>query len=128
MLKTTKSGVTWSYPLDKKSKIKCEGYVGSYSVLDAATYENEVYVFLEHNTYGDETAYLLAVLPTNNLRWYVVDKNDGSQIKHLFIRSQDILEESFDSIDIVLGDYYPNTEIDEIEFWTDEEINTIQND
>ena len=126
MLKTTKSGVTWSYPLDEKSKIKCEGYYGSYTIIDAVTYENKVYVFLEHNTYGDETACLLAVLPVNNLRWYVVDKNDGSQIKRLFIRSDDILEESFDTISIALGDYYPDAELEDIEFWTDEEINNMK--
>lgn len=127
MLKTTKSGVIWSYPLDKKSKIKCEGYYGSYTIIDAATYDGEVYVFLEHDFYGDETACLLAVLPVKDLRWYVVDKNDGSQIKRLFIRSDDILEESFDTISIALGDYDPDADLEDIEFWTDEEIDTIQN-
>ncbi len=126
MLKTTKSGVTYNYPINKKSKIKCEGYAGAYTIIDAATYDNEVYVFLEHDFYGDETACLLAVLPVNCLRWYVVDKNDGSQIKRLFIRSDDILEESYDTISIALGDYYPDAELEDIEFWEDEEINNME--
>jgi hypothetical protein len=125
MLKTMKSGVEYSYPLDKNSKIKCEGYIGTYTIIDAATYENEVHVLLEHDFYGDETACLLAVLPLNCLRWYVVDKMNGNQIKLLFIRSHDILEESFDSIDIALSDHYGDVDED-VEFWTEEEINNME--
>lgn len=127
MLKTMKSGVTYSYPLDKRSKFKCEGYVGSYSIIDAATYQDEVYVFLEHNTYGDETACILAVLPLACLRWYVVDKMNGKQEKYFFIRERDILEESFDTISIAIDDHYNGAvELDEIEFWEDEEINNME--
>ncbi len=126
MRKTTKSGVTYSYPINKKSKIKCEGYSGAYTIIDAATYDGEVYVFLEHDFYGDETAYLLAVLPLTCLRWYVVDKMNGNQLKRLFIRSDDILAESYDSIDVALLDEYDGAELEDIEFWTDEEINNME--
>ena len=125
MLKTTKSGVTYAYPLDNKSKIKCDGYVGAYTIIDAATYNNEVHVLLEHDYYGDETAYLLAVLPLACLRWYIIDKMNGNQIKRFFIRCDDILEESYDSIDIALSDHYGDVD-DDVEYWTEEEINNME--
>ncbi len=128
MLKTTKSGETYAYPLDKKSNFKCEGYSGLYSMIDAATYKDEVYVLLEHNWYGDETALLLAVLPMDCFRWYVVETSSGKTQKSFFIKLQDILEETYDSIDIALSDHYPDVEPDDIEFWTDEEINNIVED
>lgn len=126
MLKTMESGVAYSYPLDKRSKIKCEGYCGFYTIIDAVTYDGRVYVFLEHDWYGDETALLLSVLPVDCFRWYVVDGSSGKQIKRFFISSDDILEESFDTISIALSDHYPDVELDEIEFWTDEEINNME--
>lgn len=127
MKKKMASGVIWSYPLNKKSKIKCEGYVGSYSIIDAATYQNEVYVFLEHNQYGDETELLLAVLPRACLRWYIVENNNGKQEKYFFIKERDILAESYDTISIAIDDHYNSTvELDEIEIWTDEEINKME--
>lgn len=126
MKKTTKCGTTWEYPLDMKSEIKCEGYRGYYTIIDAATYKSEVYVFLEHDWYGDETALLLAVLPTDRLRWYVVDKCNGKQERYFFIRTEDIIAESYDTISITLSDCYPIAELDEIEIWTDEEINNME--
>lgn len=126
MLKARKSGLMYSYPLDKRSKFKCEGFSGSYSIIDAATYQGEVYVFLEHNYWGDETACILAVLPLGCLRWYVVERSDGRQEKYFFIRERDILEESHDTISIALSDCYPKAELDDIELWTDEEINNME--
>ena len=126
MLKRTKSGVIYSYPLDEKSKFKCEGYRGSYNIIDVVTWNDNVYVLLEHNSYGDETALLLAVLPMDCLRWYVLETPSGKTKKHFFIQSQDILEETFDTISIALSDYYPQVEVDDIEFWTDEEINNME--
>ena len=126
MKKTTKSGVSYEYPLDKRSEFKCEGYVGSYSIIDAVTYDSRVYVFLEHNIYGDETALLLAILPTNCLRWYVVEQSSGKTCKRFFIPSKSILEESFDTISIALSDHYPDAELDDIEIWTEEEINNME--
>jgi hypothetical protein len=129
MLKTMESGVTWNYPLDKKSNIKCEGHRGFWTILDAATYHNEVYVLLEHNDYGDETPFLLAILPCACLRWYVVEKMNDKQEKSFFIREKDILEEGWDSIEhLIIDAYNGKPELGDIKFWTDEEINTIQND
>ena len=129
MLKTMKSGITFAYPLDRKSTFKCEGYRGSYSMIDAATYDGDVYVLLEHNFYGDETAYLLAVLPQDCFRWYVVETSSGKTKKYFFIDQRDIIGESFDTLSIAIDD---NSEklinVDDIEFWTDEEINTIVED
>ena len=126
MKKTMKSGVSYEYPLDKHSEIKCEGYVGSYSIIDAVTYDSKVYVFLEHNLYGDETELLLAILPDNCLRWYVVERLNGENCKRFFIPSNSILAESYDTISIALSDCYPIADLDEIEIWTDEEINNME--
>ena len=126
MLKTMKSGVTYSYPLDRRSELKCEGYSGSYSIIDAATYDGMVYVFLEHNLYGDETSLLLAVLPISCLRWYVVETSSGKTCKRFFIPSKSILEESFDTISIALSDFYPDAELEDIKIWTDEEIDNME--
>ena len=125
MLKTMKSGVTYSYPLDRKSKIKCEGYRGSYTIIDAASCEEDVFVLLEHNFYGDETACLLALLPLDCLRWYVVEK-DGKQTKCFFVQSENIIAETWDSIIDTLSDDYPQTYLDGVEFWTDEEIDNME--
>lgn len=128
MLKTMKSGITFAYPLDMKSEFKCEGYRGIYSMIDAVTWDDDVYVLLEHNWYGDETELLLAVLPRDCFKWYVVETSSGKTKKYFFISSPDILEETYDSIDIALSDHYPDVEEDEMEFWTDEEINNIEGD
>ena len=129
MLKTTKSGVTYAYPLNKKSNFKCEGYRGNYSIIDAANYDGNVYVLLEHNFWGDETAYLLAVLPQDCFRWYVVETSSGKTKKCFFIDQRDIIGESFDEIDVAIDDYSDKVvDNDNIEFWTDEEINTIAED
>lgn len=125
MFKTMQSGRTYSFPLDQKSKFKCEGYEGSYTIIDAAICAGEIYVLLEHNFYGDETACLLAALPLDCLRWYMVEK-DGRRIKHFFIQSEDILAETWDTITETLCDYYPQTDLEEIEIWTDEEINNME--
>lgn len=127
MLKTMKSGVIYSYPLNKATNFKCEGYRGFYTIIDAATYHNEVYVFLEHNNFGDEAPLLLAVLPLGCLRWYVVEKSNGKQEKYFFIRERDILEESYDTISIAIDDHYNGTvKLDETNIWTDEEINNME--
>lgn len=125
MLKTMESGLTYYYPLDKKSKIKCEGYQGAYTIIDAAAYAGDVFVLLEHNFYGDETALLLAVLPLDRLRWYMVER-DGKQMKRFFIPSEDVLGETWDSIDEALLDYYPDAELWDIHIWTDEEIDNME--
>lgn len=128
MLKKMKSDVAYAYPLDKRSRFKCEGYRGTYTIIDAATYKDEVYVLLEHDWYGDETALLLAVLPMDCYRWYVIETSSGKTVKHFFITEREILGETYDPIDDSLLDYYPDAEPDDIDIWTDEEINNIAED
>ena len=117
------NGTTYSYPLNRRSDFKCEGFDGPYSMIDAATYDDTVYVLLEHNFYGDETALLVAALPNDYLRWYTVERNDPNvpTLKRCFIPAEDIIEATWDSIDIVLRDVY-DAEDEDIEFWTDEEM------
>ena len=53
----------------------------------------------------------------------------GKTKKCFFIDARDILCESFDTISIAIDDYYNGTvESDDIELWTDEEIDTIVED
>ena len=127
MLKTMKNGLTWSYPINKKTAFKCEGYEGLYSIIDAATYDTYVYVLLEHNTWGDETEFLLAVLPKKCLRWYLVERNDGVQTKNFFILHKDVLSMGWDSIEHLIFDAYNyKPRLEDIEFWTDEEIDNME--
>lgn len=121
------NGKTYSYPLNKRSDFKCEGYNGTYSMIDAATYDGTVYVLLEHNFYGDETALLVVALPDDCLRWYTVEHNDINvpTLKRCFIPTEDIIEETWDSIDVVLQDAY-DAEDEDIEFWTDEEMSDME--
>ena len=126
MKKTTRCGTTWEYPLDKKSNIKCEGHRGLYTIIDAANYKNEVHVLLEHNTYGDDTPFLLAVLPFDCLRWYVFERN-CKQEKSFFIREQDILNDGWDSIEHLIMDADDGrSRLSDIEIWTEEEINNME--
>jgi hypothetical protein len=124
-MKKTMQGITYFYPLDRRSKIKCEGYRGSYTIIDAAIYKDEVYVLLEHDWYGDETALLLAVLP-DCYRWYVIEGTSGKTTKRFFIAERDILGETYESIDDALLEHYVDAELDEIDILTDEEINNVE--
>ena len=126
MLKTMKSGLTYSYPINKKTAFKCEGYEGAYSVIDAVTYCDFVYVLLEHNTWGDETALLVAALPPKHLSWYVVERNDGITVKRFFIEQEDIIDDTWDLLLDVMLDYDPDATEEDFEFWTDEEIDNME--
>ena len=124
MLKTRELGVGWCFPLNTKSKIKCDGYKGVYTIIDAVTYNNQVFVLLEHDYYGDETALLLATLPQDGLRWYVIER-DGKQIKCFFINMSNIINETWDPISVALSEVYPDAELEDFEYWTDEEMEAM---
>lgn len=128
MLKTMESGVTWSYPLDKKTSVKCEGHRGFWSILDAATYCSRVYVLLEHNALGDDAPFILAVLPIDALRWYVFENPNKNKItKSFYIRAEDILEQEYDSIEnLIIDTYNGKPKLEDIIFWTDEEIDNME--
>lgn len=128
MLKTMESGVTWSYPLDKKTGIKCEGHYGYWSILDAATYDGRVYVLLEHNTYGDDTPFLLTMLPSTLLRWYVIENPSKDKTrKYFYIPKEDIINDGWDSIEhFIIGAYNYKPRLEDIKIWTDEEIDNME--
>lgn len=127
MVKTTQSGTTYSYPINKKTSFKCEGHEGSYSIIDAAIYDDTVHVLLEHNTWGDETEFLLVALPSLCLRWYLVERKDGIRVKQFFIQQADILNAGWDCIENLIYDAYDyNPQLEDIEFWTDEEIDNME--
>ena len=45
--------------INKKDGIKISGYRGTWGIIDSMIYHGIKYYLLEHETYGDETCYLL---------------------------------------------------------------------
>lgn len=78
-------------------KIKVEGYLGAWSVID----DLNGYVLLEHNTYGDETCYLIA--KAKNFEWREFTKKTTGEKVILPYFSETY--ETYDSIEIALEDY-----------------------
>lgn len=44
---------------DTSDKIRVDGYVGTWYVIETATFGGERYFLVEHEKYGDETAHLI---------------------------------------------------------------------
>lgn len=79
-------------------RIKVEGYRGFWSVID----EYEQYVLLEHNTYGDETCYL--VVDANQFSWKDISLKSGITIRAPFFASGSSVFETYDDIATALED------------------------
>lgn len=127
MLKTTKSGVIYSYPINKKTPIKVEGRYGSWSVIDACLNGDGVYALLEHNEYGDETALLLVKMPKTNNCYLVREDCYGTQIsKTYYLRSKFEIAETYDDIVTTLIDVSLVDDEDDCDMLTDEEINNME--
>ena len=82
--------------LKSEKRIKVEGYVGFWSVID----DHEGYVLVEHNTYGDETCYL--VFKAKNFEWKEFTLKSGEQITAPFVSTT--VFETFDDIITCLED------------------------
>lgn len=44
---------------DEEQNVKIYGYTGKWSAIDKAECDGAIYYLYEHNTYGDETCYLV---------------------------------------------------------------------
>lgn len=127
MLKTTKSGVTYSYPVTTKTPIKVEGRYGLWSIVDARVNDDAIYALLEHNEYGDETAYLLVKMPTKNNCYLVREDRYGTQIsKTYYLRSKFEIAETYDDIVTALIDEDLIDDEDDCEMLLDAEIDNME--
>lgn len=64
------------------TKIKIDGLYGTWGVIETKQYENRTLVLLEHEYFGDETAFIIAEVETSqglieNRTNFVVVKKDA---------------------------------------------------
>ena len=71
-------------PITSKTECTLEGRIGLWTIIDAAVVRANVYVLLEHNTYGDETSLVLAKIPSKP-KWLVLYERDWvTKMKEVF--------------------------------------------
>ena len=83
--------------LKEAKAIKVKGYVGAWAVID----DMNGYVLLEHNTYGDETCYLVAKAK-DYINKAFVKKATGEKVILPYIEEA---YETYDDIETALEDY-----------------------
>lgn len=84
--------------LEKEGFIKVAGYNGSWSVID----NFKGYVLLEHNTYGDETCYL--VVRASDFEWRQFRLRNNEVVNAPYFSLNTIIYETFDDIKTCLED------------------------
>lgn len=127
MLKTTKSGVTYSYPIDKKTPIKVEDRYGSWGIIDACAVGSHIYALLESEQYGDEASLLLVKLPTLNNVYLIKEDRYGNMFsKRYYLQSKFEIAETYDDIVTALIDEDLIDNEDDCDMLTDEEINNME--
>lgn len=84
--------------LQDQPRIKVEGYNGFWSVID----DHDGYVLVEHNTYGDETCYL--VFRAWEFRWKEITLRTGAVEIMPFIDDDVDVYETYDDIITCLED------------------------
>lgn len=84
--------------LKAEKRIKVADYKGTWSVID----DHDGYVLLEHNTYGDETCYL--VIKANEFEWKAFNTKDGSEVVLPFFPATSYVYETYDDIESCLED------------------------
>lgn len=129
-MKYTQNDKTYMLGINKKTNIKLEGHIGLWTVIDAIFYEGNFYGLLEHNTYGDETAYQVVRLNRDDYKeyWLVckgIDK-EGSY----YVPSSRQLTETYDDLITGLQDYGMLIALSDEEteklYLTDYEINNVE--
>ena len=81
--------------------IRIDGRIGTWYEIDRRYINNELYLLLEHEQYGDETAGLLIkVPPIQKLK--IEDTGSG---RHIFIPKEYEIGETYDNIETALEDY-----------------------
>ena len=127
MLKRTKSGVIYSYPINKKTSIKVEGRYGSWSIIDACLSGDNIYALLESNQYGDETALLLVKLPDTDNCYLVKEDRYGNVIsKMYYLRSRFEIAETYDDIVTAMVDEDLIDGEDDCDMLLDAEIDNME--
>jgi hypothetical protein len=109
--------------INTETPVKVEGHIGTWTVIEALLYNGTCYALLEHNTYGDETAYLIVRIKDEF--WLVNQCGNRS----FYIHSSRVVGSTFDGLLEGLWDYDIMLEHDEKSsdkfFFTREEINNI---
>ena len=82
------------FTTEELQEVHIEDYRGYWGEIDRLTHNNTTYVLFEHNTYGDETCYIVAKLcPISETRHVTIkDKN------YVLIEKDDIVDETFDGL------------------------------
>lgn len=130
MRKELSNGVIIEFPANKQVAFKVEGRRGYYTIIDAASTSLETYLLLEHNTYGEDDMVVVMLPHTRNP--LVLERYDDGDFNvglskpaefAIFISEQKIIAETYDDIITTLEDHDVFT--DDIEIWSDEEINDL---
>lgn len=118
------NGVTRITPITSKTECKIEGRMGLWTIIDAAVVRANVYVLLEHNTYGDETSLVLAKIPSKP-KWLVVYEKDWvTKIREVFYFPSGYEKgETYDDIVTALKDEGIISDESECEILSDEDLN-----
>lgn len=80
--------------------IRIEGYRGTWHEIDRTYINNELYIFFEHETYGDETEHLLCKIPP--IQNLTIDAKGRIQLpgKYVVYESWDDMETALDEAGI----------------------------
>lgn len=91
--------------------VRIEGRIGTWYEIDRRYINNELYLLLEHEKYGDEAAGLLVKMPPIQ-KLKIIDINNKQKI---LIPDDYEIGETYDNIDTALEDYnisYQEEQID----------------
>lgn len=120
------NGVTRITPITSKTNCKVESRLGLWTIIDAAVVRSNVYALLEHNTYGDDTDYILVHVPSKP-KWLVLYERDWcTKIKEVFYFPYEYEKgETNDDIVTALIDEGIISNESECEVLSDEDLNCI---
>lgn len=118
-----------SLPITKKTLIRVEG-LGDYTIIDVGSIgAANMFALLESYTYGEED---MCVIDMSTLPIMWITREDGKKFykeydKKLFVPKKYIaIESAYNDLTTELEDADILGINDELEYWTDEEINDIK--
>lgn len=82
--------------------IKVKDYIGLWSIIDTQCYRGKYWGLLEHNTYGDETCYLIVSLNSNCFTDERTTKKGTPYVEYIGTP----LCETYDDLYTGLADYF----------------------
>ena len=124
-MKYTVNRKTYVVPITNKTPCKVEGRMGKWTIIDAARVGNDICVLLEHNTYGDETAFLLAQLPRAEVQWIADHEDEWQEDRKGILRFEAKYElaETYDDIVTALIDEDLIDKASDCDVLSDEDLN-----